>query len=66
MTQNTSSAVMAQRIETIRIGTRHRKDMGDLAALDGAKSLVMTALDFLHDPELRERTRNVFEHSEAR
>lgn len=41
-------------------------EMGDLAALDGAKSLAMTALDFLHDPELRERTRNVFEHSEAR
>jgi metal-dependent amidase/aminoacylase/carboxypeptidase family protein len=36
-------------------------EMGDAAALDGAKALAMTALDFLSDPELRERARNVFE-----
>ena len=42
-----------------------RGEMGDLAALDGAKSLAMTALDYLHDPILRERTRNVFEQSQA-
>jgi amidohydrolase len=41
-------------------------EMGDSAALDGAKSLAMTALDYLHSSELQERTRNVFEHSEAR
>jgi amidohydrolase len=38
-------------------------EMGDLAALDGAKSLAMTALDYLYSPTLQERTRNVFEHS---
>lgn len=41
-------------------------EMGDLAALDGAKALAMTALDYLYSPALQERTRNVFEHSEAR
>jgi amidohydrolase len=36
-------------------------EMGDAAALDGAKALAMTALDFLSDPDLRERARGVFE-----
>jgi len=36
-------------------------EMGDAAALDGAKALAMTALDFLWDADLRERARNVFE-----
>ena len=36
-------------------------ELGDAAALDGAKALAMTALDFLVDADLRERTRNVFE-----
>jgi amidohydrolase len=36
-------------------------EMGDAAALDGAKALAMTALDFLCDPDLRERTRSIFE-----
>jgi len=40
-------------------------EMGDLAALDGAKALAMTALDYLYSESLQERTRNVFEHSEA-
>ncbi len=40
-------------------------EMGDLAALDGAKALAMTALDYLYSPALQERTRNVFEHGEA-
>jgi amidohydrolase len=35
--------------------------IGDAAALDGAKALAMTALDFLCDAELRERTRSIFE-----
>jgi len=35
--------------------------IGDAAALDGAKALAMTALDFLCDADLRERTRNVFD-----
>jgi amidohydrolase len=33
---------------------------GDAAALDGAKALAMTALDYLHDAELRERVRAAF------
>jgi metal-dependent amidase/aminoacylase/carboxypeptidase family protein len=36
-------------------------EIGDAAALDGAKALAMTALDFLCDADLRERTRNIFE-----
>jgi amidohydrolase len=40
-------------------------EMGDAAALDGAKALAMTALDFLCDADLRERSRNVFETAGA-
>jgi hypothetical protein len=36
-------------------------EMGDAAALDGAKALAMTALDFLSDPDLRERSHSLFE-----
>ena len=36
-------------------------DTGDAAALDGAKALAMTALDFLTDEDLRERSRNIFD-----
>jgi amidohydrolase len=36
-------------------------DLGDSAAIDGAKALAMTALDFLCDPQLRERARESFE-----
>lgn len=36
-------------------------EMGDAAALDGAKALAMTALDYLCDPELRRRAREIFE-----
>lgn len=35
-------------------------EMGDRAALDGAKALAMTALDFLTDANLRARTAEVF------
>ena len=35
--------------------------IGDAAALDGAKALAMTALDYLSDAALRECTRNIFE-----
>jgi hypothetical protein len=35
--------------------------MGDAAALDGAKALAMTAIDYLADADLRERTRQIFE-----
>jgi metal-dependent amidase/aminoacylase/carboxypeptidase family protein len=36
-------------------------EMGDAAALDGAKALAMTVLDFFADPELRERASAIFE-----
>ncbi|NRA08058.1 MAG: M20 family metallopeptidase [Myxococcales bacterium] len=36
-------------------------EQGDAAALDGAKALAMTALDFLCDADLRKRTRALFE-----
>jgi amidohydrolase len=36
-------------------------DLGDAAAIDGAKALAMTALDFLTDASLRERARAAFE-----
>jgi amidohydrolase len=36
-------------------------EMGDAAALDGAKALAMTAIDYLSDPDLRERARLIFE-----
>lgn len=41
-------------------------EMGDLAALDGAKALAMTTLDYLYSEALQGRTQNVFEHREAR
>ena len=36
-------------------------EMGDDAAIDGAKALAMTVIDFLCSAELRERTRASFE-----
>ncbi len=38
-------------------------EMGDEAAVDGAKALAMTAVDFLCDPKLRLRARESFEQS---
>ena len=38
-------------------------DMGDAAALDGAKALAMTAIDYLCDADLRERAQGIFEAS---
>jgi amidohydrolase len=40
-------------------------ELGDAAALDGAKALAMTALDFLRDVELRRRARAAFEAAPA-
>jgi hypothetical protein len=37
--------------------------MGDAAALDGAKALAMTAIDYLCDGDLRERAQGIFEAS---
>jgi amidohydrolase len=36
-------------------------EMGEAAALDGAKALAMTALDFLTDADLRQRAQAIFE-----
>lgn len=36
-------------------------EMGDAAAIDGAKALAMTALDYLWDADLRDRARRLFE-----
>ena len=36
-------------------------EMGDAAALDGAKALAMTAIDYFLDGDLRERSRAIFE-----
>jgi amidohydrolase len=41
-------------------------DLGDRAALDGAKALALTAADFLLEPELQRRTREAFERSQTR
>jgi len=35
-------------------------ESGDLAVLDGAKSMAMTALDFMTDAELRQKTKDSF------
>jgi amidohydrolase len=40
-------------------------ESGDAAAIDGAKALAMTALDFLCDADLRERTRRSFEQVDS-
>ena len=36
-------------------------EMGDAAALDGAKALAMTAIDYFLDSDLQERTRGIFD-----
>ena len=41
-------------------------ESGDDAALDGAKALAMTALDFFIDRDLRERSRNIFEAEQGK
>jgi amidohydrolase len=38
-------------------------EMGDSAALDGAKALAMTAIDFLCDEDLQQRTRSWFQEA---
>jgi amidohydrolase len=38
-------------------------ELGESAALDGAKALAMTAIDFLLDPDLRARAREWFEQA---
>jgi amidohydrolase len=41
-------------------------EMGDACAIDGAKALAMTALDFFSDPDLRQRTRAWFDSERPR
>ena len=40
-------------------------EMGDHAALDGAKALAMTALDFLNDPALQQASQQAFDVSKG-
>ncbi len=40
-------------------------EMGDAAALDGAKALALTASDFLMDEALQDETRRAFEVSKG-
>ena len=40
-------------------------EMGDLAALDGAKALAMTALDFLDDSDLQQASQKAFDVSKG-
>ncbi len=40
-------------------------EMGDRAALDGAKALAMTALDFLDDPSLQQASQKAFDVSKG-
>jgi amidohydrolase len=48
-------------IHNVEFAEHAGASIGDAAALDGAKALAMTALDFLSDPDLRDRARNLFE-----
>jgi metal-dependent amidase/aminoacylase/carboxypeptidase family protein len=41
-------------------------EMGDDAAIDGAKALAMTAIDYYCDEALRERTHAIFEAERPR
>jgi hypothetical protein len=36
-------------------------EQGDVAALDGAKALAMTAIDYFLDSDLRKRTQAIFD-----
>jgi amidohydrolase len=48
-------------IHNAEFATWAGSELGDAAALDGAKALAMTALDFLCDASLRQRARHAFE-----
>jgi amidohydrolase len=48
-------------IHNAEFATWAASEMGDAAALDGAKALAMTAIDYLADAALRERARKAFE-----
>lgn len=50
-------------IHNAEFATWAGSEMGDDAAIDGAKALAMTAIDFLTDPELRSGARESFERS---
>jgi amidohydrolase len=52
-------------IHNAEFATWAGSETGDAAALDGAKALAMTALDFLCDEELRRRAREAFQHGGA-
>jgi len=52
-------------IHNAEFATWAASEMGDAAALDGAKALAMTALDFLCDEALRKRVREAFDGESA-
>jgi len=52
-------------IHNAEFATWAASEMGDAAALDGAKALAMTALDFLCDEALRKRVREAFDGGSA-
>jgi len=52
-------------IHNAEFATWAASEMGDRAALDGAKALAMTALDFLCDEALRKRVREAFDGENA-
>jgi amidohydrolase len=52
-------------IHNAEFATWAASEMGDAAALDGAKALAMTALDFLCDEALRKRVRDAFDGESA-
>jgi amidohydrolase len=52
-------------IHNAEFATWAASEMGDAAALDGAKALAMTALDFLCDEALRKRVREAFHRESA-
>jgi amidohydrolase len=47
-------------IHNAEFATWARSEMGDAAALDGAKALAMTAIDYLNTPALQESCRRAF------
>jgi len=52
-------------IHNAEFATWAGSEMGDAAALDGAKALAMTALDFLFDPDLRAASKSAFQEKEG-
>jgi metal-dependent amidase/aminoacylase/carboxypeptidase family protein len=50
-------------VHNAEFATWANSELGDAAAIDGAKALAMTAIDFFHDETLREQVRESFEEA---